>query len=118
LLQEIIMQVTLEKLPENNGAIILIGSENLDAGNVKTFKEQIAPALNEFPTVLIDMSQLSFVDSSGLGALLSCLRTMNNKSGQLKLFAMAKPVQALFELVRMHRIFSIYNNRTEALAAL
>jgi anti-sigma B factor antagonist len=43
---------------------------------------------------------------------------MNGKKGQLKLFAMAKPVQALFELVRMHRIFSIYNTREEALAAL
>jgi anti-sigma B factor antagonist len=43
---------------------------------------------------------------------------MNNKSGQLRLFGMAKPVQALFELVRMHRIFSIHNNRDEALAAL
>jgi anti-sigma B factor antagonist len=64
------------------------------------------------------MTALGFVDSSGLGALLSCLRTMNNKSGQLRLFGMAKPVQALFELVRMHRIFSIHNNRDEALAAL
>lgn len=112
------MQVRLENLPENKGVIVTIGSENLDAGNVKTFKEQIAPTLNEFGTVLVDMSQLTFVDSSGLGALLSCLRTMNNKNGQLKLFAMAKPVLALFELVRMHRIFAIYNSRDEALAVV
>jgi anti-sigma B factor antagonist len=43
---------------------------------------------------------------------------MNNKDGQLKLFAMSKPVQALFELVRMHRIFAIYNSRDDAVAAL
>jgi anti-sigma B factor antagonist len=112
------MRVTVENLPENKGALIVIDIENLDAGNVKAFKEQIAPALEGFGNVLIDMSRLGFVDSSGLGALLSCLRTMNSKNGQLKLFAMAKPVQALFELVRMHRIFSIYNSREEALASL
>ena len=112
------MKINLEKLPESKGTNILIGSQNLDAGNVKSFMEQIAPPLNEFDTVLIDMSQLSFVDSSGLGALLSCLRTMNNKGGQLKLFALAKPVQTLFELVRMDRIFSIDNNRDQALATL
>ncbi|MDP1525830.1 MAG: STAS domain-containing protein [Rhodocyclaceae bacterium] len=112
------MQLKLEALPENKGAIITIDSENLDAGNVREFKEQIAPILNGNDVVLLDMSQLTFVDSSGLGALLSCLRTMNNKNGQLKLFAMAKPVQALFELVRMHRIFSIYNTRDEAVAVL
>ncbi len=114
------MRVTVENLPENKGALIVIDIENqnLDAGNVKAFKEQIAPTLESFGNVLIDMSRLGFVDSSGLGALLSCLRIMNNKNGQLKLFAMAKPVQALFELVRMHRIFSIYNSREEALASL
>lgn len=85
---------------------------------MRLFKEQIAPLLGDNDVVLIDMGKLGFVDSSGLGALLSCLRTMNNKNGQLKLFALAKPVQALFELVRMHRIFSIYNNRDEAIAVL
>ena len=112
------MQLDIEKIPEGKGAIIIIQSENLDAGNVKTFKEALHPQLECHQTVLLDMSRLTFIDSSGLGALLSCLRTMNGKKGQLKLFAMAKPVQALFELVRMHRIFSIYNTREEALAAL
>lgn len=112
------MQLDIEKIPEGKGAIIIVQSENLDAGNVKTFKEALHPQLECHPNVLLDMSRLTFIDSSGLGALLSCLRTMNGKKGQLKLFAMAKPVQALFELVRMHRIFSIYNTREEALAAL
>lgn len=112
------MQLELESLPENKGILVTINSENLDAGNVRVFKEQITPLINEYGAILLDMSQLTFVDSSGLGALLSCLRTMNNKNGQLKLFALAKPVQALFELVRMHRIFSIYNNRDEAIAVL
>lgn len=112
------MKIEVEKLADNRGAIVSIGSDSLDAGNVKAFKDALHPVLDANSAVLVDMSSLSFVDSSGLGALLSCLRTMNNKNGQLKLFAMAKPVQALFELVRMHRIFAIYNNRQEALAAL
>lgn len=112
------MQIDIEKIPEGRGAIIIVQSENLDAGNVKAFKEALHPQLESHQNVLLDMSRLAFIDSSGLGALLSCLRTMNGKKGQLKLFAMAKPVQALFELVRMHRIFSIYNSREEALAAL
>ena len=112
------MKIDLELIPEGKGAIAIIRSENLDAGNVKEFKEQIGSALSVHPTVLIDMTALGFVDSSGLGALLSCLRTMNNKNGQLRLFGMAKPVQALFELVRMHRIFSIYNTREEAQVSL
>ena len=112
------MQLAIEAIQEHDGAIVSVKSENLDATNIKAFKDRVAPVLESHKAVLIDMSALTFVDSSGLGALLSCLRTMNNKNGQLKLFAMARPVRALFELVRMHRVFAIYNNREEALAAL
>jgi anti-sigma B factor antagonist len=43
---------------------------------------------------------------------------MKGKKGQLLLCGMTKPVRALFELVRMHRIFSIYNSQEEALVEL
>lgn len=112
------MKIEQEAVQNGDGVIVLIASENMDAGNVKVFKDAMQPVLEANNTVLIDMSRLTFVDSSGLGALLSCLRAMNNKAGRLKLFAMAKPVQALFELMRMHRIFAIYETREQALAAL
>jgi len=111
------MKLVIEKINADTGAVVIMQEENLDAGNVKAFKEAMQPVMDGHKAVLVDMSRLNFVDSSGLGALLSCLRTMNNKDGQLKLFAMTKPVQALFELVRMHRIFAIYNSRDEAVAA-
>ncbi|MBI3736649.1 STAS domain-containing protein, partial [Candidatus Sumerlaeota bacterium] len=54
------------------------------------------------------------LDSSGLGAILSCLRKLNSVGGDLKLCAMSKPVHTLFELVRMHKIFEIFPTRDEA----
>jgi anti-sigma B factor antagonist len=68
--------------------------------------------------VVFDLRQLRFVDSSGLGAILSCLRQLNAKGGDLKLCEMTKPVRALFELVRMHKIFDIYVTKEQALRAL
>jgi len=68
--------------------------------------------------VVFDLRELRFVDSSGLGAILSCLRQLNAKGGDLKLCEMTKPVRALFELVRMHKIFDIYVTRGEALRAI
>lgn len=112
------MQIDHEMINGVEAVVVTLKSENLDAGNVASFKEAMRPLLEQQRIVLIDLAEVNFVDSSGLGALLSCLRAMNNKDGQLKLFAMNKRVQALFELVRMHRIFAIYNTREEALAAL
>jgi anti-sigma B factor antagonist len=112
------MKLNTQSLMQTAGLLVTIESETLDAGNCKEFKELVQPSLNNHGLVVLDLSPLKFVDSSGLGALLSCLRTMNNKDSQLKLIGLSKPVRALFELVRMHRIFSIYNSLDEALAAL
>lgn len=109
------MKVTLEVI--DNVAVLVLPGENLDAGNVKEFKRDILPALDGQSKVILDMSELKFVDSSGLGAILSCLRQLNANGGELKLCQMLKPVRALFELVRMHRIFDLYNTREEALVA-
>jgi anti-sigma B factor antagonist len=97
-------------------AIVSFPVDNLDAGNVKDFRAAIEAVAETYDTLLLDMSRLTFVDSSGLGALLSCMRTMKGKKGRLLLFGMTKPVRALFELVRMHRIFRICDSREEALA--
>ena len=97
--------------------VVVLPGEQLDAGNAKEFKRDVAPLLEPCRKVIFDLGELRFVDSSGLGAILSCLRQINAKGGDLKLCAMTKPVRALFELVRMHKIFEIHATRDEALHA-
>ncbi len=109
------MEVTLEKI--DDVTVIALPGESLDASNAKEFKRDILSALAGQSRVIFDMGRLKFVDSSGLGAILSCLRQLNASGGDLKLSGMLKPVRALFELVRMHRIFDIYNTKEEAVAA-
>lgn len=103
---------------ENGIAVVCFTQDSLDASNTKAFREQIQPVLMAHPSVLLDLSALQFVDSSGLGALLSCLRTMSDRKGTLALCNMTKPVRTLFELVRMFRIFDIYASRYEAVKAM
>ena len=98
-------------------AIALVVGEYLDAGNAREFRQEIASVLKDSSQVILDLSQLQFVDSSGLGAILSCLRHLTTTGGELRLCGMTKPVRALFELVRMHRVFEIFNSREEALAS-
>jgi anti-sigma B factor antagonist len=102
---------------EQIGEVIVahVFSDALDAGNAKEFRSQIAPFIVPGVKLLFDLEKLKFVDSSGLGALLSCLRQVHAVKGEMKLCGMAKPVHALFELVRMHRVFDILITRDEAL---
>ncbi len=107
------MQVKTEQIGDVVIAHLL--SDALDAANAKDFKSQIAPVIVNGAKLVFDLSSLKFVDSSGLGALLSSLRQINALGGDLKLCGMIKPVRALFELVRMHRVFEIFNTQDEAL---
>ena len=108
------MQIALEKVGEV--AVAVVPVDELDASNAGEFKREIAPLLEANAKMVLDMSRLRFVDSSGLGAFISCLRKLNAKGGDLKLCGMSKQVRAVFELVRMHRVFDILGTREDAVA--
>ena len=63
------------------------------------------------------MNQVNFLDSSGCGTILSCLRQLKTAGGDLKMFGLQQPVRTLFELIRLHRIIDIFNTRDEAINA-
>jgi anti-sigma B factor antagonist len=97
--------------------VIEFREDNLDASNVREFKDAVQSVIHDRKQVVLDMSGVKFVDSSGLGALISCLRLLNSRRGDFKLCAMSKTVRALFELMRMHRVFNIHDSRQEAVRA-
>ncbi|MCF8211425.1 MAG: STAS domain-containing protein [Rhodoferax sp.] len=106
----------LKAINEENGVLVIeLHEDNLDASNVREFKDAIQAMMHERTKVVLDMSGVKFVDSSGLGALISCLRVLNGRRGDLKLCAMAKTVRALFELMRMHKVFNIHDSRDDAI---
>jgi len=109
------MEIAVDKV--DSIAVAAVPVDELDASNAGEFKRDIAPVLQANTKLVLDLSRLRFVDSSGLGAMLSCLRQLTAKSGDLKLCGMSKQVRGLFELVRMHRIFDIFGTREEAVRA-
>ena len=109
------MEIVFDKV--GDVAVAAVPVDELDAGNVGEFKRGVAPLLEANTKLVLDLSRLRFVDSSGLGAFISCLRKLNAKGGDLKLCGMSRQVRAVFELVRMHRVFDICSTSEEAVRA-
>ena len=109
------MEMALERVYDV--AVAAVPVEELDASNVAEFKRDMAPLLHAQRELVLDLSRLRFVDSSGMGAILSCLRQLTAKGGDLKLCGMSRQVRTVFELVRMHRILDIYGTAEEAVRA-
>jgi anti-sigma B factor antagonist len=66
--------------------------------------------------LVVDMGDVHFVDSSGLGALVSALKTLKllKQDGDIRLANVQPPVVALLEIIRLHRVFASYPSVDQA----
>jgi anti-sigma B factor antagonist len=109
------MEVFVEKIDDVVVAVVLDGE--LNSSNSPEFKRGVTPVLEASTKLVIDLSRLRFVDSSGIGVLLFCLQQMTAKKGNLKLCGLSKRVREVVELVRMNRIIDIAGSKDEAVHA-
>jgi anti-sigma B factor antagonist len=89
----------------------------LDLSTVPVFKELIPEAIGEAENVILDLSNVAFVDSSGLGAILSCVRDLTSSGGDLKICSVQQRVMVMFDLVRLPKIIGIHADVDSAVAA-
>jgi len=97
--------------------VVTLEGEHLDARETPLFKQKVNDLLEteSCSRAVFDLHRLQFIDSSGLGAFLSILKTLHSKGGDLKLAGMNRTIRTMFELVCMHKIFEIFNSPDEAL---
>ena len=106
------MEILEEKI---NDVEVLKLEGRLEASSAKAIKEKVAFLAGENRVnLVIDMGGVNFIDSSGLGSLVSSLRSVNKLGGDIKISALQDQVRAIFELTRLHRIFSIYDDNDAA----
>ncbi|MFO1352821.1 MAG: STAS domain-containing protein [Gammaproteobacteria bacterium] len=91
--------------------------KRLTASSVPDFKQSIRNAINNDAnaTVILDMSVVEFLDSSGLGALVSSGRLLNHKN-QFRIVGAKGAVRELFRLTRMDQAFHLFDSIDEARA--
>ena len=87
---------------------LIVKVARLDASTVRGFKKECQkiwdPKINH---IWADLSQVTFLDSSGVGALLSLYKLLPLSNAGFKLRRVQPPVQAMIELLRLHRIFDV-----------
>lgn len=96
------------KVQTNGDTLNVSGIKELGAANSNVFRDQVKAEFREPQrNISIDLSQTNFVDSCGLGALISLHKATCNRNGTVRLINPTAPVQQILELTRMHRIFEI-----------
>jgi anti-sigma B factor antagonist len=86
----------------------------LDSTKAIDFRSQIDLSLNEgAKIILVDFSDVTFMDSSGLGALVLALKSIRGAGLKMFICSINEQVKMLFELTSMDRVFEILTDREE-----
>lgn len=101
---------------KNDVVVIYVNEERLDAHNSGELKIEVQKLFEQgMKNMLIDLKDVRFIDSSGLGALVSGFKNAISHQGNLKLSTLQSQVRSMFELTRLHRVFEIFPSTAEAL---
>lgn len=109
------MHVELRK----SGDVVIVdleGKLTLDLGD-QILRDTIDELLAEsWKKILLNLSKVSFIDSAGVGELVSGLRTAKRFGASVRLLSVSERVQSTLFIARLLPIFELYSDETEALA--
>jgi anti-sigma B factor antagonist len=98
--------------------VVRLFNNRLDAKEVDDFKKKMFEYLSKGKrSLVLDMSSVDFVDSSGLGALVAVYKSLG-EGGRMAVFGIQDSVERMFKLTRMNKVFRLFPKEEEAVAAL
>ena len=104
----------IEAETRSNCTVLRINEKRLDAQRAPGFKAAAEPLLDgAHNRVVIDAAQIEFVDSTGLGAIVSLLKQMG-PAGELAVAAPSPAVRKLFTITRLDRVIKLYDSLDDA----
>jgi anti-sigma B factor antagonist len=91
----------------------LLGDDETDQ-----LRDRIKSLVGEnFIKVVLDVSSLQWVNSAGLGAMISCLASLTNKGGELRIANITDKLQSLFLITQLIKVFKTYESVDRAVAS-
>jgi anti-sigma B factor antagonist len=109
--------LTIERLSAQRGPRVLCLSGPLTVENLASFQNAIRREEN-VPTVILDLSDVPYMDSSGLGSLVSACVTRQKATRRIALSGVNERVLKLFETTKVEPLFLIFPTLDDAITAL
>lgn len=91
-----------------------VGRITLGEG-ASTFRDTVRDLANQgHKKILLNLSEVSYIDSSGIGELVSGFTTVTNHGGQLKLLGLSKRVKDLLQITKLYTVFEVHEDEADA----
>ncbi len=107
------------KSRESKGVTIIELTGNVMGGpDATSLNEQLHKLIDDKKNrVVVDLEEVKFINSSGLGMLIGGLTTLRNNGGELKLARASKKIEELLKMTKLSTVFDIHKSVNEAVAA-
>ena len=107
-----------ERMAGDVAVIAVTGDITLNKGGDVALRDKVRSLLQQGQTKLvIDLGNVSFVDSAGLGELVQAYATTKNKGGVLKLARTTKRLKDLLTVTKLVTVFDTYDSEADAVAS-
>lgn len=102
---------------ENNKAILKFDGEIIfdNSNQLKEEAKKLLDQKQEVDTLIIDLSKVDYIDSSGVGVILSLFKFMREKDGSLAVAEPNEKIKRVFDVTKLAEIIPIYANLEEAM---
>lgn len=111
------MEIEIRK--ENSTVLVKPLEKSIEAGNSRDFKNRITDLIDEgTASIVLNLSRVEFMDSSGLGSLISILKLLSTMNGKIVICEANDQVTRLFGLTRLNQVFQFFLSQEEALNSL
>jgi len=98
----------IDYFSDNGTFKVMIDEDRIDIQNAEELQENLLNLIyNGHRSLLLDLHRVSFIDSSGLGALVFCLREVRKSEGTIRMSGLSEHVAAMFSITRLNKIFEI-----------
>ena len=108
------MEISVKEL--DNNTVILKLDGDIDVYTSSDLKDTIFLQIDiGAKNIIIDMENVYYIDSSGIGIFISALKYIKKEEGKICIIKITEPVKKVFELTKITNFFPIYLSETEAL---
>ncbi|MEO8132182.1 MAG: STAS domain-containing protein [Bryobacteraceae bacterium] len=101
----------------SHGALVIDVNGDIDMEESPALRAVLFDAMKEGPKVALNLSEIRYIDSSGIAVLLEALRESQRLSRAFVLFGMSKAVHDVFKLTHVIKIFQVADTEEQALSA-
>lgn len=110
--------MTIKEKITGDIAVLNLKGDLVSEADTSKLKEKIHSLVTDkIRNVVIDMSAVEYVNSSGLGAMISVLTTMRSANGDLRLARLGERVENLFVITKLVKVFDTYETVDRAVAS-